>query len=91
MPDSGTYFLEVCAQVSLKVATKGSFGGEKILKLSNFKVIFLKQKRRSVTKKWGVFVKFGIIIPYSSIYFLEVSADISFKVVTKFLLEVKKL
>ena len=53
MPNSGTYFLEVCTQVSLKVATKGSFGGKKILKLSNFKIIFLKRKRRSGTKKLG--------------------------------------
>ena len=30
MPVSNTYFLEVSAYVSLKVATKGSFRGKKI-------------------------------------------------------------
>ena len=46
MPGSDSYFLEVSAQVSLKVATKGSFtgkalGGEKTEK----------RKQRNATKK----------------------------------------
>ena len=30
MPDSNTFFLEVSAHVSMKVATKGSFRGKEI-------------------------------------------------------------
>ena len=51
MPVSETYFLEVSANVQLKVATKGSFTGKKIQKFSIFEAFLLKQKRRSATKK----------------------------------------
>ena len=44
---SDIYFLELRALVSLKVATKGYFRCENL----DFKVLFLKQKRRSATKK----------------------------------------
>ena len=50
MPVSETYFLEVSANVQLKVATKGSFTGKKIQKFSIFEAFLLKQKRRSATK-----------------------------------------
>ena len=46
MPCLDIYFLELRALVSLKVATKGNFRGENL----DFKVLFLKQKRRSATK-----------------------------------------
>ena len=51
---------------------------------SNHSSYFLKQKRRSATKKIEVLNnKFGILIPFSAIYFLEVGARISLKVATK--------
>ena len=54
MPCSATYFLEVGARVSLKVAAKKFFRGKKVRKFSIFKAIILKQKFRSATKKNGV-------------------------------------
>ena len=54
MPNSGTYLLEMSAHISLKVATKGSFGAKKFRKFSIFQAIILKQKGRSATEKIGV-------------------------------------
>ena len=51
-----TYFLEVSAHASLKVATKASCRSKKIKKFSIFKARFLKQKRGSTTKKSEVSV-----------------------------------
>ena len=59
------YFLEVSAHALLKIATKGSFGGEKSENLA-FLTIFLKW--RSTTKVNYVF---------SHTYFLEVSPWVS--------------
>ena len=57
-----TYFLEVSAQVLLKIATKGSFRGKK-------------SKRRSTTKLC-FFHNFGTFILCSDTYFLEGSARV---------------
>ena len=46
-----TYFLEVGARISLKVVTKGFLRGKTTLKIYILKVVFLKRKRRSATKK----------------------------------------
>ena len=46
-----TYFLEVGARISLKVVTKGFLRGKNTLKIYILKVVFLKRKRRSATKK----------------------------------------
>ena len=51
-----TYFLEVSAHPSLKVAINGSFRSKKIQKFSIFKAFFLKQKRMSTNKKIEAFV-----------------------------------
>ena len=82
-----TYFLEVGARVSLKVATKGSL--KITLKISKklWKYIFLgcfsKAKTEECEQKvWNVFDQFGII-PFSATYFLEVGACVSLKVANK--------
>ena len=54
MSVSKTYFLEVSAHVSLKVAAEGSFRGKK--KLSVVNTFFLKQKQGSATKSTEVFL-----------------------------------
>ena len=56
MSVSKTYFLEVSAHVSLKVAAEGSFRGKKIQKLSVVNTFFLKQKQGSATKSTEVFL-----------------------------------
>ena len=52
IPCSATYFLEVGARFSLKVATNSFLRGKRNLA---FLVVFVKQKRRSVTKKFAKF------------------------------------
>ena len=49
-PCSTTYHLEVGAPVSLKLATKASFGGKKYLKIEIFR-IFLKSEKEGVQPK----------------------------------------
>ena len=56
IPCSDTNFLEVGARVSLKVATKGFFRGKKNSENLAFLIIFVKQKRRSATKKSEMFL-----------------------------------
>ena len=51
LPGSGTYFLEVSAHVSLKVATKVCLRVKKNSENLYFLVVFLKEKRKSVTKE----------------------------------------
>ena len=78
-PFSATYFLEVGAQVSLKVANKGSISGKKLWKL-RFLGCFLKQKQRSVNKTFEMF-----LINLASLYLVlqYVDARVSLKVATK--------
>ena len=83
LPASDIYFLEVNAQVYLKVATKGYFRGKKLREFRFYR-FFLKQKRKSVTKKLEVFFdKSGMLMPYSDTYILKLSALVSLKVATK--------
>ena len=50
IPLTATHFLEVCARVSSKVATNGSFRGKRISKINNFEAIVLNKKWRSGKK-----------------------------------------
>ena len=52
---SATYFLEVSARVSYRVATNGLFRDKKSSKISIFDAIITKQKRRRATKTIYVF------------------------------------
>ena len=46
------YFSEICARLWLKIALQGSFGGKKKnYENLDFQATFLKQKRKSATKK----------------------------------------
>ena len=55
MPYSTTYFLEVSACVSLKVAMKVFFRGKQIQKFIFLEAYSLKQKRENATKPIYVF------------------------------------
>ena len=50
------WFLEVNARVSVKKVTSGFFRGKGISKFIIFEAIILKQKRKSVTKEFYIFV-----------------------------------
>ena len=90
MPSSATYFLEVGAHISLKVATKGSIRGKKLWKF-RFLGSFSKLKTEECDKKvWNVFDQFGITIPCSDTYFLEVGTRVLLKLVTKGFIRGKK-
>ena len=65
------------ARVSLKLATKASFEGKKNCDT------FLKQKRRSATKKYKFIDQFGMLMSGLDIYFLKVRAHALLKVATK--------
>ena len=83
MPCSATYFQEVGARVLFKVATKGSPRDKKLWKF-RFLGCFSKAKTEECNQNvWNVFDQFGIIIPCTATYFLEVGARVSLKVVTK--------
>ena len=84
MVGSDTYFLEVSAHVSLKVATKDYLRGPK--KSKNLALLSLSSKTKRLEcdqKDWSVFDQFGISMPCSVIYFLKVDARVSLKVATK--------
>ena len=53
---STTYYLEVGARVSLKLATKGFLRRKKTIENLAFQVVFLKQKRMNATKKFEMFL-----------------------------------
>ena len=56
MPCSATHLLEVGTRVWLTVTTKVSVRGKKNSEILTFHVVFLKQKRRSATKKLEIFL-----------------------------------
>ena len=88
---SATYFLEVRAPVSLKVATKGSLRAKKLWKF-RFLGYFSNAKPEECDQKvWNIFDQFGISITFSATYFLEVVARVSLKVATKGSFRGKKL
>ena len=84
MPCSATYLLEVGWCVSLKVGSKVCPRGKRNSEILDFKVVFLKQKSRSATKQFEMFlINLASAIPGSATYFPEVGARVSLKVATK--------
>ena len=74
MPRSATYFLEIGAHVSLKVATKVFLEVKKLLKL-RFLDSFSKTETEECNQEdWSASDKFGIITSCSAVYHLEVGA-----------------
>ena len=55
------HFLEVCARVSSKVTTNGSFRGKEISKVSIFEAIILKQNEGVQPKYFVFFDDFGTL------------------------------
>ena len=90
IPCLAACFLEVCARVSLKVASKGLLEIKRLWKIG-FLGCFSKVKTEECDLKfWIIFNQFGITIPCSDTYFLEVGARISLKVATKVSIRRKK-
>ena len=79
LPSSDTFFLEVTANVSLKVATQGYFKGKKLWKF-RFLGCFTKAKRKEY---WSSSEKFGITKPFSATCFPQVGVRVSLKAATK--------
>ena len=80
--------LKVSAHVLLKVVKKGSFRGKKKLWKFRFLGYYSKAKKQKKTEKsdqkhLNFSDKFGMLIPCSDTYYLEVSAYFSLKVATK--------
>ena len=75
-----TYFLEVSVHALLKAATKGFFRKKKLAFLGYFSEARTEECNE---KSKSVCNRFGIIIPCSATYFLEVGAHVSLKVATK--------
>ena len=82
-PCSATYFMKVGASVSLKPATKTSFGGKKILKIYIFRVLFQSKNGDVRPKKLSLSDKFGMLISRLDTYFVDKSAHALLKVATK--------
>ena len=90
MPGSDTYFLAASLHLFLKVTTDNSFGHKKPWKF-RFWGCFSKAKTEKCDQNdWYVLDQFGITIPCSTTYFLEVGARLSLKVATKGSLRGKK-
>ena len=85
--------MQVGACVSLKLASKGFLRGKKTSQNLAFQTFLLKQKRRSATKTFELFLyQFSVGKPSSTIYFLEVGAPVSVKLtIIGFLRGKKKL
>ena len=83
IPCSATCFLEVGAPLSLKVVTKGSTRGKKLKNVWCLGCFYKSKKEECDQKLWNAFDQFGITIPCSATYILEVCARVSLKVVTK--------
>ena len=80
---TGTFFLEVGASLSLKLATKRSFRGKKTWKF-RFLGGFCKSKTEECDhKNWIFSDEFEMLMPGSNTHFLEVSVHVSLKVATK--------
>ena len=75
--------MEVGTRVSLQVATKGSIRDKKTLKIQIFSLFFSSKNGGVRPKSLNYFDQFGITIPCSATYFLEVGACFSLKVATK--------
>ena len=90
LPGSGTYFLEVSAHVSLKVATKVCLRVKKNSENLYFLVVFLKEKRKSVTKEIEVSLR-NLLYFFQLHIFLKKVHVFHWKQPPKGFLEVKKL
>ena len=83
IPWSSTYFLEVGACLLLKLATKASLRGKKLLKF-RYSGYFSKAKMKECNQKnWSFSNKFGMLMPGSEISFLKKRAHVSLKVAAK--------
>ena len=80
---SATYFLEVGACVSLKVATKASIEVKKTLKIRILGCFSKVKAEKCDSEVWKFFDQFGINIPCSATFCLEVGTRIWLKVATK--------
>ena len=90
LPVSDTNFLQVIPRDSLNLTTEGFFRVKKKSEHLYFYVIFLKPKQRSVKKKKNFSDKFGMQMPGSYTYFLEVIHTCQKRKSSKILLKVKK-
>ena len=80
---TGTFFLEVGACLSLKLATKRSFRGKKTWEF-RFLGGFCKSKTEECDhKNWIFSNEFEILMPGSNTNFLEVNVHVSLKATTK--------
>ena len=80
-----THSLEVSADTLLKVATKGSSRVKKKNENLVFFGYFCETETEEFNQKdWSICHRFGIAIPCSVTYFLEVGAYASLKVAPKF-------
>ena len=83
-PCSSKYHLEMGAPVSLKVATKASFGGKKkLIKLRSSASLSKEETEECNQEEWNVSDKFWIVTPCSDTYHLEVGAPVSLKVINE--------
>ena len=71
------------APVSLKPATKASFGGKETLKIYIFRLLSKAKTEQCDQKKLNLSDKFGMLISGWGTYFLEVSAHALLKVATE--------
>ena len=65
-----------------KVATNCSFRGKRISKISIFEAIILKQNEGVCQRNLYFCTDFGMFMPWTTTYFLEVSARVSSKIAT---------
>ena len=81
IPCSATCFLEVGAYLLLRLVTKTSFRSKKLWKF-RFSGYFTKATIEECHQKnWSFSNKFGMFMPVSEKYFLEVSPHVSLKVI----------
>ena len=71
------------APVSLKPATKASFGAKETLKIYIFRLLSKAKTEQCDQKKLNLSDKFGMLISGWGTYFLEVSAHALLKVATE--------
>ena len=83
MSCSATYFPEVGAGVSLKVATKVSPKGENNSEILDFSLFFKAKVAEYNPSIWNNFDQIYITVTCSSTSFLEVGGHFSFEVATK--------
>ena len=83
VPCSATYFLEVGAAVSLKLAIKRTRRCKKTVQIVTFRNFSNVKMEECDKEVWNVFNQFDIIKTCSSTYRPQVGARVSLKVATK--------